>query len=81
MPDSPLKSLHSDAALSQSKLAELSNVSTEVLLSSLEPGQDHSLKLRPDGTILDGHHDIKVLPSRGVDVDALPREIVARKSV
>jgi len=81
MPKPPLKPLHSDASLSQSKLAQLSNVSTEVLLSSLEPGQDHSLKVRPEGTILDGHHRVKILQSRGVDVDALPREIVARNSV
>lgn len=32
----------------------------------------------PDGTILDGNHRIHVLRKRGVDVDGLPREIVAR---
>jgi hypothetical protein len=32
-----------------------------------------------DGTILDGHHRIKILKSRGVNVDVLPREIIVRK--
>jgi len=47
-----------------------------LLTSSLLPGVRDSLKVRPDGTILDGHHRIRVLRDRGVDVDALPREII-----
>jgi hypothetical protein len=46
---------------------------------SLLPGQKDSLKTRPDGTLLDGHHRIKILKSRGVNVDAPPREIIVRK--
>jgi ParB-like chromosome segregation protein Spo0J len=51
-------------------------LATEVLITSLKPGQTGSLKARPDGTMVDGHHRIKVLRDRGIDVDSLPREIV-----
>jgi hypothetical protein len=75
----PLQLLHSDSALIQLKLDQLSHVSTEALLQSLLPGQPHALKVRPDGTILDGNHRIKILRTRGVDIDQLPREIIVRK--
>jgi hypothetical protein len=52
--------------------------STDVLQQSLALGQRDCLKTRPDGTILDGHHRIYVLRRRGIDVDALPREIVMK---
>jgi hypothetical protein len=52
---------------------------TDVLRDSLLPGQKDSLKTRPDGTILDGHHRIYILHKRGVNVDALPREIIMRE--
>jgi hypothetical protein len=32
------------------------------------------LKTRSDGTILDGHHRIAILPERGEDIHQLPRE-------
>lgn len=51
---------------------------TEELIRSLVPGQKDSLKCRPDGTILDGHHRLYVLRKRGVNVDLLPREIVEK---
>jgi hypothetical protein len=54
------------------------SASTQELLDSLEPGQAGALKARPDGTLVDGHHRIKILRDRGVDVDSLPREIVAK---
>jgi hypothetical protein len=38
----------------------------------------YCLKARPDGTILDGHHRVHVLRTRGENVDALPREILER---
>jgi hypothetical protein len=31
--------------------------------------------------MVDGHHRIKVLPVRGVDVDRLPREIVVKDDI
>ncbi len=73
----PLKPLHPD--LSPVKLAQIGRVPTEILLHSLKPGLKDCLKARPDGTILDGHHRIKILRSRGVDVDALEREIIVRE--
>ena len=72
----PLRPLHPEGSLSQAKLIEFSKVSTEELVGSLAPGQPGPLKVREDGTIVDGHHRIQVLRDRGADVDALPREIV-----
>jgi ParB-like chromosome segregation protein Spo0J len=71
----PLKSLHSDELLSEAKLEKMRVRATEELLESLLPGRLECLKARPDGTILDGHHRIKVLRERGTNVDTLPREI------
>jgi len=77
--DLPLRPLHPDASLSPAKLREMEGLTTDVLQNSLLPGQKDSLKTRPDGTILDGHHRIYILRRRGVDVDALPREIIVKK--
>lgn len=74
----PLKPLHSSELLSDIKLQQLSRISTNSLLLSLIPGQAGALKVRPDGTMLDGHHRVHILRSRGLDVDSLPREIVDR---
>lgn len=75
----PLKSLHSSTSLVQLKLAQLETLTTEAICRSLLPEQEHCLKARPDGTILDGHHRIYVLRMRGVDVDRLPREIIIKE--
>jgi ParB-like chromosome segregation protein Spo0J len=75
----PLKPLHPDASLSPAKLGEMERRTTDILQSSLLPGQKEPLKTRPDGTILDGHHRIYILRRRGVDVDALPREIIVKE--
>jgi hypothetical protein len=77
--DPPLKQLHPETSLNPAKLAEMERRTTDALQNSLFPGQKDSLKTRPDGTILDGHHRIYVLRRRGVDVDALPREIIVRE--
>jgi hypothetical protein len=77
----PLTPLHPDDQLLAVKLAAYRNLSTDVLIVSLRPGQPGSLKPRPDGTILDGHHRLKVLRERGVDVDRLPREIVPKREL
>jgi len=76
--DPPLKPLHPDVSLSPAKLGEMERRTTDVLQNSLLPGQKEPLKARPDGTILDGHHRIYILRKRGVDVDALPREIIMK---
>jgi hypothetical protein len=80
-PYPPLIELHPKTSLSPAKLAQLERFSTEALMNSLVPGQRDSLKTRVDGTIIDGHHRIHILRERGVDVDALPREIVAKKDL
>jgi hypothetical protein len=72
----PLKSLHSEDSLSQPKLATFRKLSTEELIGSLCPGKLGALKVKPDGTIMDGHHRVYVLRERGVDVDGLPREFL-----
>jgi hypothetical protein len=74
----PLKPLHPDASLSPAKIGEMERCTNDVLQNSLLPGQKDSLKTRPDGTILDGHHRIYILRGRGVNVDVLPREIIAK---
>jgi len=74
----PLKPLHPDSSLSSVKLAELDKLSTQELLDSLRPGQKGSLKTGPDGTIIEGHHRIKILKGRGVDVDSLPRDVIQK---
>jgi len=74
----PLKSLHLESSLNPAKLAQMERLSTEALQASLLPGQSGCLKTRPEGTILDGHHRIHILRLRGVEVDALPREIVVK---
>jgi ParB-like chromosome segregation protein Spo0J len=75
----PLKPLHSDSSLSPAKLQQYENASTQDLIDSLRPGQQSSLKARPGGTIIDGHHRIKILRDRGVEVDLLPREVIAKE--
>lgn len=74
----PLKSLHSDDSLSRAKLDQYDKLTTQELIDSLCPGEAGALKVRPDGTIIDGHHRIRVLRKRGIDVDSLPREVIPK---
>ena len=76
-----LKPLHTDNSLIESKLDKYGKLSDQELIDSLKPSQQGSLKVRPDGTIVDGHHRIKILRDRGVDVDSLPREIIPKESI
>jgi hypothetical protein len=78
MNQSELKFLHSEENLIQFKLKHFRNISTEDLIKSLKPEQEGALKTQKDGTIMDGHHRIKVLIERGIDVNQLPREIWER---
>ena len=70
--------LHSDDRLIEMKLEQFRRLTTDELCASLRPGQAGALKARPDGTILDGHHRLKVLRERNVDIDSLPREVIIR---
>ena len=54
-------------------------MSTTELVDSLRPGQSGALTTRPDGTVLEGHHRLAVLRERGVNIDALPREVRLRE--
>ena len=74
-----LKFLHSESALNRVKLDLFRRLSTSELKASLAPGQKGSLKVRGDGTVLDGHHRLSVLVERGEDIDRLPREIMEKE--
>lgn len=74
----PLVPIHADETLIASKLARCRKLTTDDIVESLRPGTEHSLRARPDGTLLNGHHRIKVLRERGFDVDSLPRELIER---
>ncbi len=74
----PLRFLHSDDSLVELKLDHFRRISTEDLIDSLKPEKEGALKTSKDGTIMDGHHRIKVLQERGVETDDLPREIWER---
>lgn len=75
----PLRPLHSDATLSKVTLERFRRMPTPALIDSLRPGTPGALKVRPDSTMLDEHHRVAVLRDRGVDVNALPREILHRQ--
>ena len=77
----PLKPLHADVSLIGSKLDKYAKLSDQELIDSLKPGQQGSLKVRPDGTIVDGNHRIKILRARGIDVDSLAREIIPKEAL
>jgi hypothetical protein len=74
-----LQFLHSENLLNSVKLAQFRRLSTGALKSSLFPGQAGSLKARPDGTVLDGHHRLSILIEREEDIHSLPREIIEKQ--
>ena len=74
-----LRFLHSESALNRGKLDLFRRLSTPELEASLAPGREGSLKVRADGTVLDGHHRLSVLVERGEAIDQLPREIMEKE--
>ena len=74
-----LKFLHANEDLNLVKLNFFRRLPVSILKSSLLPGQTGSLKVRPDGTVLDGHHRLKVLSDAGEDIHKLPREIIEKR--
>ena len=54
MPD--LKFIHAETTLNPAKLEQFRRLSTDELKFSLAPSRQGALKVRPDGTVLDGHH-------------------------
>jgi hypothetical protein len=79
MKQPPLQSLHPEGSLSHAQLLQYNILSTQKLIDSLRPGQPGALKVRPDGTVIDGHYRLKILSDRGIAIDALPREILPRE--
>ena len=75
----PLRSLHPNSSLSIAKLEAYRKIGTSGIIDSLKPGEPGSLKVQPDGTVMDGHHRIRILRERGIDVDALPRDIQTKE--
>jgi hypothetical protein len=76
----PLRFLHAEKSLSQVKLRLFRGRATRDLIDSLLPGTPGALKTRIDGTVLEGHHRLVVLNERGVDIHALPREVIPRET-
>ena len=74
----PLQPLHHTSVLNRAKLFQYARLTTPDLVQSLAPGEPGSLKVRDDGTILDGHHRIEILRQRGLNVDQLPREVLSK---
>ena len=72
----PLKLIHAPETLSNTILAGLRKKSTQELIESLKPGMEEALRVKPDGRVMNGNHRITVLMERGVDVNALPREVM-----
>jgi hypothetical protein len=73
-----LKPLHPESTLIPGKLILFERLSTKQLQPRGVTGQEDCLRTRPDGTMLEGNHRIHVLRMRGVDVNKLPRDIVAK---
>jgi hypothetical protein len=71
--------LHDESTLNRVKLDLFRRLSTIELKASLEPGREGSLKVRTDGTVLDGHHRLSVLVERDEDIGRLPREIMEKQ--
>lgn len=78
MKNLPLQSLHDTSLLNRTRLNQYARLTTAELIRSLAPGEPGSLKVRDDGTILDGHHRIAILRERGIDVDQLLREVLPK---
>lgn len=72
--------IHPETSLVRSKLDRFRGICSRELLDSLLPGTPGALKTRPDGTVLDGHHRLRVLFERGIDIHGLPREVLDEAS-
>lgn len=69
----PLKNLHNGTE--KTSIDFWRKKSTDEIVDSLKPGKAESLRVKPDGTIMNGNQRIEILRKRGVNVDSLPREI------
>ena len=67
MPTMSLKRLHDDKSLVEDKLEKFRKLSTEEIVKSLRNEGPERLRIRKDGTVLQGNHRIKVLEERDYD--------------
>lgn len=74
-----LQFLHAEGLLNAVKLAQFRRFSMDELKFSLHPGQSGCLKTRWDGTVLDGHHRLRILIERDESVHVLQREIINKQ--
>ncbi len=73
-----LRRLHSDDTTKNSNKSGYdywSKQSTEDIVESLKPGTPESLKVKPDGIIMNGNTRILILEERGFDINSLMREM------
>jgi hypothetical protein len=54
MKQPPSQLLHPEGSLSDAKMTQYSKLSTQEIIDSLQPGQPGALKVRPDGTVVEG---------------------------
>ena len=66
-----LKRLHPDSSLKPRALAHWRAETTEKIVQSLTTPGDEMLRIRPDGTVLQGNHRVKILEERGFDTSIL----------
>ncbi len=66
-----LKRLHPDSTLKVGKLDSIRKMDTDDIIKSLKTEGREKLTIRPDGTVLQGNHRIKVLEERGFDTSEL----------
>jgi hypothetical protein len=45
-----------------------------MIVQSLQPGHPEALRVKADGTVMNGNTRLKVLEERGYNVNGLPRE-------
>jgi hypothetical protein len=76
----PLKLLHSEKNIIQLKLHKSRKLETQILIDSLRLGQEQPLTVKPDGTVMEGNHRLIILQERGIDINALPCDILEEDS-
>ena len=66
-----LTRLHDDNALIPSKLKRFRKLDDAAIEESLQAPGDERLRIRSDGTVMQGNHRVKVLEERGYDLATL----------
>jgi hypothetical protein len=54
-------------------------MNTDDIIESLRLGHVESLRVKENGTIMNGNHRVRDLEERGVNINQLPREARERK--